>query len=285
LKRTPITDIFHNQSIDKSEKHTTLLKEFLKTFKQHFPGMDECIDNDNFEFTCQMTNERMDKIVDNIGLKLKNSGRKLDEEEVKIFLDRTREKVLPLYKDLINKWPLEISNEDIDKWSEEYHKSVNLPKFFLSLFFGRLRGTAYVSQWAFLLEQLRYVQDSIQHPVLRRAKGTFLPWSACREFYSDILCEQWEHPSKMIVQRSSIEEGLGCTGDSGGASVVKHDGNFIVVGVMSYVYMDDFIFWPPHCACCVESKWPEMHGRVIEAMSWIEKVVRDKNLVVNCPRK
>jgi len=244
--------------------------------------MDECMDNWNF--TCKITDEKMDTIVNNIGLKLKNSGRKLDEEEVKIFLDQTREKVLPLYRDLINKWPRPISITDIVRWTNKFSKMINLKKgYFMYLFLFMEKGP-YRYQWRFLIEQISYVQESIQHPVLRRAKGTFLPWSACRTFYNERQCSL-EHPSKIMVQRSSIKEGAGCQGDSGGAAVVKHDGNFIAVGVLSYVDPESTLFWPPQCVCCVEAEGPEMHGSVIDAMSWIERVFRDKNLVFNCPRK
>ena len=62
----------------------TAIGGFFRIFNEMFPGFDTCIKN--LEFVCKIGKEQMDKITENIKMKLINAGQRLDDVDVKHFL-------------------------------------------------------------------------------------------------------------------------------------------------------------------------------------------------------
>merc|ERR1719369_1357353 len=116
----------------------------------------------------------------------------------------------------------------------------------------------FFNQWYFIAMNFFFgnggtpiIRSPSRSPVLRRALGTYLPRTECK--IKDCKDHYNSDPSVILVQRSSKKEGFGCDGDSGGPSVVEHEGSFILVGLMSYspnYPPNNYLVWPPPCYCC-----------------------------------
>ena len=86
------------------------------------------------------------------------------------------------------------------------------------------------------------------------------------------------------MQRSSIEEGYVCAGDSGGPIVVKQNGHYVLAAVVSRGPYLGRYNWPPECACdCNE--YPEEDGRVTAALPWLYQFLKERNVEIACKPK
>ena len=63
-----------------------LVQKYFQTFAEIFPGIDICIEN--HEFVCNITEEIMDNIVENIKSKIEKSGTKNVDQDVQAFLSK-----------------------------------------------------------------------------------------------------------------------------------------------------------------------------------------------------
>ena len=91
-------------------------------------------------------------------------------------------------------------------------------------------------------------------------------------------------PSTIMTERFEMEDGYVCDGDSGGPVVVKSNGKFVLVAVVSSGPLFQSIFsWPPPCTCSCKII-PETHGRVSSVLPWIYKHMKDRNLTLTCQR-
>ena len=91
-------------------------------------------------------------------------------------------------------------------------------------------------------------------------------------------------PSTIMTERFEMEDGYGCVGDSGGPVVVKSDGRFVLVAVLSGSPLFQAIFsWPPPCSCSCKII-PETNARVSSVLPWIYKNMKDRNLKITCQR-
>ena len=94
LPRAPLIpiELLENETalFDKLEQpkyQENIIHGYFKTFKEIFSGIEACID-DNYNVVSDLclNKTKVDEIVNNIGDKLSNAGRDLDEQDVKYFL-------------------------------------------------------------------------------------------------------------------------------------------------------------------------------------------------------
>ena len=90
------------------------------------------------------------------------------------------------------------------------------------------------------------------------------------------------NPSTIVVQRSGMNDGFACKGDSGGPIVVKRSGRFVLAGIVSTGPIDGLVsYWPPSCWCNCEGEG-ENHARVSAALPWIDQVMKERNFSLSC---
>ena len=66
------------------EFHNRVIREFFEAFIGFFPGVETCIEN--YEFVCKITSQKSENIMKNIEHKIRISGGKYENHEVKVFL-------------------------------------------------------------------------------------------------------------------------------------------------------------------------------------------------------
>ena len=81
INETLLSDKLHQPNFQKN-----IIDGYFKTFKEIFPGIEACIDDNNdFVRHCQ-DGAKNEEIVMKIANKISNTGRDMDEEVVKNFL-------------------------------------------------------------------------------------------------------------------------------------------------------------------------------------------------------